>query len=56
VKAWSGALGGGTERPATQPDGSRYEVKQNGSVAVLLLNVPTERAGELVSAAASAFR
>ncbi|HEY1907191.1 MAG TPA: DUF6782 family putative metallopeptidase [Myxococcaceae bacterium] len=56
VKAWSDALGGGTERPATQADGSRYLVRQSGSVAVLLMNVPTERAGELVSAAASAFR
>jgi len=56
VKAWSGALGGGTVRPATQPDGSRYEVKQSGSVAVLTMNVPTERVGELVSAAATAFR
>jgi len=56
VKAWSGTLGGGTERPATQADGSRYSVKQSGSVAVLLMNVPTERVGEVVSAAASAFR
>ncbi|HEY1416980.1 MAG TPA: DUF6782 family putative metallopeptidase [Myxococcaceae bacterium] len=56
VKAWSGTLGGGTERPATQADGSRYLVRQSGSVAVLLMNVPPERVSELVSAAASAFR
>lgn len=56
VKAWSGALGGGTERPATQPDGSRYVVRQSGNVAVLLENVPAERVGELVTAAATAFR
>ena len=56
TKAWSSTLGGGTERPATQADGSRYLVRQTGSVALLLMNVPTERVAELVSAAASAFR
>jgi len=56
VKAWSGALGGGTDRPATQADGSRYVVRQSGNVAVLLENVPAERVSELVNAAASAFR
>ena len=56
VKAWSGALGGGTDKPATQPDGSRYVVRQSGNVAVLLENVPADRVGELVTAAASAFR
>ena len=56
VKAWSGAVGGGIDRPATQPDGSRYVVRQSGNVAVLLENVPAERVAELVSAAANAFR
>ena len=56
VKAWSRALGGGTDRPAVQPDGSRYVVRQSGSVAVLLENVPAERVGELMAAATSAFR
>ena len=56
AKAWSSTIGGGTERPATQADGTRYLVRQNGSVAVLLMNVPTERVAELVSGAASAFR
>ena len=49
-------MGGGVDRPATQPDGSRYVVRQSGNVAVLLENVPTERVAELVSAAANAFR
>jgi len=56
VKAWSGAMGGGTDRPATQADGSRYVVRQSGNVAVLLENVPAERVNELVTAAATAFR
>jgi len=56
VKAWSAAVGGGTETPAVQPDGSRYVVRRNGSVAVLLENVPEGRVAELVTAAASAFR
>jgi hypothetical protein len=46
VKAWSAALGGG----------ARDVVRQSGSVAVLLQNVPAERVTELVSAAAGAFR
>ena len=54
VKAWSNALGGGTE--AAQPDGSRYVVRQSGSVAVMLENVPAERSAELVTAATEAFR
>jgi hypothetical protein len=56
VKAWSGAMGGGIDRPASQPDGSRYVVRRSGNVAVLLENVPPERVSELVTAAASAFR
>jgi hypothetical protein len=56
VKAWSGAMGGGSDRPATQADGSRYVVRQSGNVAVLLENVPAERVNELVTAAATAFR
>jgi hypothetical protein len=56
VKAWSAALGGGGTGAATQPDGSRYLVGQSGAVAVLLENVPADRAAELVSAAATAFR
>ncbi|HVP59749.1 MAG TPA: DUF6782 family putative metallopeptidase [Myxococcaceae bacterium] len=56
AKAWSTALGGGADRAVTQPDGSRYAVRQRGSVAVLLENVPVERVTELVLAAAGAFR
>ena len=56
VKAWSGAMGGGIDRPAAQPDGSRYVVRQSGNVAVLLENVPADRVSELVTAAATAFR
>ena len=56
AKAWTTALGGGTDGAAAQPDGSRYLVRQSGTVAVLLENVPPERAAELVSAAAEAFR
>ncbi|HUM11688.1 MAG TPA: DUF6782 family putative metallopeptidase [Myxococcaceae bacterium] len=56
VKAWGEALGGGAGKPVTQADRSRYLVRQSGSVAVLLENVPAERVAELVSAAAGAFR
>ena len=56
ARAWSSALGGGTERPVTQADGSRYVVRQSGTVAVLMENVPTERVAEVAAAAASAFR
>ena len=56
MKAWSGAMGGGSDRPATQADGSRYVVRQSGIVAVLLENVPAERVNELVTTAATAFR
>ena len=56
AKAWIGALGGGADQPVSQPDGSRYVVRQSGSVAVLLANVPVEQGVELVSAATSAFR
>ena len=56
VKAWSAAVGGGADGAAAQPDGSRYVVRRSGAVAVLLENVPPERIGELVSAAAEAFR
>src|SRR5215470_11745816 len=56
VKAWSKAVGGGADRSAAQPDGSRYVVRQSGNVAVLLENVPAERVAELVTAAATAFR
>lgn len=56
VKAWSAALGGGSDGVATQPDGSRYVVRQTGAVAVLLENVPPGRVAELVSAASAAFR
>ena len=56
VKAWGSAVGGGTAAPAAQPDGSRYVVRQSGSVAVLLENVPEGRVADLVTAAASAFR
>jgi hypothetical protein len=44
VKAWSGA------------EGSRSLVRRNGSVALLLDNVAPERADELMTAAAAAFR
>jgi len=53
VKAWSAALGGETGKPGT---GSGPVVRQSGSVAVLLQNVPPERITEVVSAAAVAFR
>jgi hypothetical protein len=56
VKAWSAAVGGGKDAPAAQPDGSRYVVRQSGSVAVLLENVPEESVAALVTGAASAFR
>jgi hypothetical protein len=56
VKAWSAAVGGGQEAPAAQPDGSRYVVRQSGSVAVLLENVPEASIAPLVTAAAGAFR
>ncbi len=56
VKAWGGALGGGAGQAVTQPDGSRSVVRQSGSVAVLLQNVPPALVNALVSAAAGAFR
>ncbi|MGZ6027915.1 MAG: DUF6782 family putative metallopeptidase [Myxococcaceae bacterium] len=56
VKAWSTAVGGGTGAEAAQPDGSRYVIRQSGSVAVLLENVPADHIGEIVAAAAAAFR
>ena len=56
VKAWSTAVGGGTGAETAQPDGSRYVVRQSGSVAVLLENVPADHIGEIVAAAAAAFR
>jgi hypothetical protein len=56
VKAWSTAVGGGTGAETAQPDGSRYAVRQSGSVAVLLENVPADQIGEIVAAAAAAFR
>jgi len=56
MKAWSGALGGGIESAARQPDGSTYLLRQAGAIAVLLMNVPDERVAEVVGAATSAFR
>lgn len=56
VRAWSTAVGGGAGAEAAQPDGSRYAVRQSGSVAVLLENVPADHIGEIVAAAAAAFR
>ncbi len=56
VKAWSTAVGGGTGAEAAQPDGSRYVIRQSGSVAVLLENVPADHIGEIVAAASAAFR
>jgi len=56
VKAWSTAVGGGTRAETAQPDGSRYMVRQSGSVAVLLENVPSDQIGEIVAGAAAAFR
>ncbi|MGZ6132337.1 MAG: DUF6782 family putative metallopeptidase, partial [Myxococcaceae bacterium] len=56
IKAWSTAVGGGTGAEAAQPDGSRYVIRQSGSVAVLLENVPADHIGEIVAAAAAAFR
>jgi hypothetical protein len=56
LRAWTAAIGGGSKGAATQPDGSRYVVRQSGAVAVLLQNVPDDRIADLVAAAAAAFR
>jgi len=56
LRTWTTAIGAGSKSGATQPDGSRYAVRQSGAVAVLLENVPDDRIADLVSTAAAAFR
>ena len=56
LRTWTAAIGVGSKGAATQPDGSRYVVRQNGAVAVLLENVPEDRIAEVVTAAAAGFR